>query len=79
MAARKRGKNREPLHRATIIAAINEGADVAEVNRRLKLIGARDLPETSFAWIKRTYLQKFRARSESLGEWIEHPKPEGQM
>ena len=79
MAARKRGKNREPLHRATIIAAINEGADLAEVNRRLQSIGARDLPKTSFDWIHRAYLPKFRARSESLGEWIEHPKSAGDM
>ena len=74
-----RGPNRTPLHRATIIAAINEGADLDEINRRLQLVGGRDLPKSSYDWMKRTYLPKVIDGSLMLGEWIEHPKPEGDL
>ena len=75
MSERRRGPNHKPLHRATI----NEGADLAEVNRRLTLVGGRDIPQTSYDWVKRSYLPRLRDGSVLLGDWIEHPKPDGEM
>jgi len=67
------GKRRDPAHRAIIYGGILGGLTHDAVNRMLRDVNERDLPEASYRSIREHYVPYFKEDLSRLGRAIQHP------
>jgi len=67
------GRRRDPVHRAIIYGGILGGLSHEEVNRMLRDVNERDLPESSYQSIREHYVPYFKKDFSRLGQAIRHP------
>lgn len=67
------GKRRDPAHRAIIYGGVLGGLSHEEVNRMLRDVNERDLPESSYRSIREHYVPYFKDDLSRLGRAIQRP------
>jgi hypothetical protein len=67
------GKKREPAHRTIIYGGVLGGLSCEDVNKMLRDVNERDLPESSYRSIRDHYVPYFKADLGRLGRVIYHP------